>query len=192
MPTNRVDSVVNLSKRRGFVFPSSEIYGGTRSAWDYGPLGVELKENIRRQWWQSVVRGRDDVVGLDSSVILAPQVWEASGHTSAFVDPLTECKQCHNRWRADQLIEAYEEKHGREPENGLADIVCPNCGSTDVEPCVKGKKPAIVVLLLLGFALFSLRRGIKCKACGEFSATQGGVPLIILRERAGQPDIHYL
>lgn len=97
------------------MFPSSEIYGGTRSAWDYGPLGVELKENIRRQWWQSVVRGRDDVVGLDSSVILAPQVWEASGHTSAFVDPLTECKQCHNRWRADQLIEAYEEKHGRAP-----------------------------------------------------------------------------
>ena len=83
-PDARVEAVVNLSKRRGFVFPSSEIYGGTRSAWDYGPLGVELKENIRRAWWQSVVRGRDDVVGLDSSVILAPQVWEASGHVNAF------------------------------------------------------------------------------------------------------------
>ncbi|HNO16465.1 MAG TPA: glycine--tRNA ligase, partial [Actinomycetota bacterium] len=129
MPIDRVDAVVNLSKRRGFVFPSSEIYGGTRSAWDYGPLGVELKENIRRQWWQSVVRGRDDVVGLDSSVILAPQVWVASGHTEAFVDPLTECKKCHKRWRADQLIEAYEEKHGHPPENGLADIVCTNCGT---------------------------------------------------------------
>ena len=126
---SRVDSVVNLSKRRGFVFPSSEIYGGTRSAWDYGPLGVELKENVRRQWWQHMVRGRDDVVGIDSSVILAPQVWVASGHVDAFVDPLTECKQCHKRWRADQLIEAFAEKHGHEPPGGLAEIVCTNCGT---------------------------------------------------------------
>ena len=126
---SRVDSVVNLSKRRGFVFPSSDIYGGTRSAWDYGPLGVELKENVRRQWWQHMVRGRDDVVGIDSSVILAPQVWVASGHVDAFVDPLTECKQCHKRWRADQLIEAFAEKHGHEPPEGLADIVCTNCGT---------------------------------------------------------------
>jgi len=126
---DRVDAVVNLSKRRGFVFPSSEIYGGTRSAWDYGPNGVELKENVRRQWWQHMVRGRDDVVGLDSSVILAPQVWVASGHVDAFVDPLTECKQCHKRWRADQLIEAFAEKHGHEPPEGLADVVCTNCGT---------------------------------------------------------------
>jgi len=127
---DRVDAIVNLAKRRGFVFPSSEIYGGTRSAWDYGPLGVELKENIRRQWWQAVVRQRDDVVGLDSSVILAPQVWEASGHVNAFVDPLTECKNCHKRYRADQLLEAYAEKHGGvEPANGLADINCANCGT---------------------------------------------------------------
>jgi glycyl-tRNA synthetase len=90
---------------------------------------VELKENVRRQWWQAVVRGRDDVVGLDSSIILAPQVWEASGHVATFTDPLTECKNCHKRWRADQLIEAYEEKHGKAPENGLADIVCSNCGT---------------------------------------------------------------
>ena len=129
MATDRVDAIVNLSKRRGFVYPSSEIYGGTRSAWDYGPLGVELKENIRRQWWQNMVRSRDDVVGLDSSVILAPQVWVASGHVNAFVDPLTECKKCHKRWRADQLTDAYEEKHGEAPENGLADIVCSNCGT---------------------------------------------------------------
>jgi glycyl-tRNA synthetase len=129
MATDRVDAVVNLCKRRGFVFPSSEIYGGSRSAWDYGPLGVELKENVRRQWWQAMVRGREDVVGLDSSVILAPQVWEASGHVATFTDPLTECKNCHKRWRADQLIEAYEEKHGRPPENGLGDIVCPHCGT---------------------------------------------------------------
>ncbi len=127
-PDARVEAVVNLSKRRGFVYPSSDIYGGTRSAWDYGPLGVELKENIRRAWWQSVVRGRDDVVGLDSSVILAPQVWEASGHLSAFVDPLTECRQCHKRWRADTLLEQYEEKHGR-AATGLEEIVCTNCGT---------------------------------------------------------------
>jgi len=129
MAADRVESVVNLCKRRGFVFPSSEIYGGSRSAWDYGPNGVELKENVRRQWWQAVVRGREDVVGLDSSVILAPQVWEASGHVATFTDPLTECRNCHKRWRADQLIDAYEEKHGRSPENGLADIVCSNCGT---------------------------------------------------------------
>jgi len=127
---DRVDAVVNLAKRRGFVFPSSEIYGGTRSAWDYGPNGVELKENVRRQWWQAMVRQRDDVVGLDSSVILAPQVWEASGHVNAFVDPLTECKHCHKRYRADQLLEAYAEKHdGKEPADGLAGLNCANCGT---------------------------------------------------------------
>lgn len=127
--SSNVDAVVNLSKRRGFVYASSEIYGGTRSAWDYGPLGVELKENIRRQWWNSMVRERDDIVGLDSSVILAPQVWEASGHVGAFADPLTECKNCHKRYRADQLIEQYEEKHGKPPEGGLASIGCINCGT---------------------------------------------------------------
>ena len=99
----RLDAVVNLCKRRGFVFPSGEIYGGTRSAWDYGPLGVELKENIKRQWWRTMVTSRDDVVGLDSSVILPAQVWEASGHVEAFVDPLVECQICHKRYRADQL-----------------------------------------------------------------------------------------
>jgi glycyl-tRNA synthetase len=124
-----LDTLVSLSKRRGFVFPSGEIYGGTRSAWDYGPLGVELKENIRRQWWRSMVTAREDVVGLDSSVILPRPVWEASGHVSEFVDPLTECQSCHKRFRVDHLEEAYEHKHGRQPANGLADIACPNCGT---------------------------------------------------------------
>ncbi len=128
MATDRVDAIVNLCKRRGFVYQSSEIYGGSRSAWDYGPLGVELKENIRRAWWQYMVRGREDVVGLDSSVILAPQVWEASGHVNAFVDPLTECKKCHKRWRADQLADAFTEKHGREAA-GMQEITCTNCGT---------------------------------------------------------------
>ncbi len=125
---DRVDAVVNLCKRRGFVFPSSEIYGGTRSAWDYGPLGVELKENIKAQWWQAVVRGRADVVGIDSSVILAPQVWVASGHIEAFVDPLTECRSCHHRFRYDHLFEEFEERKGR-PAADISEIPCPNCGA---------------------------------------------------------------
>jgi len=125
----RNDAVVNLSKRRGFVFPSSEIYGGTRSAWDYGPLGVELKENVRRQWWKAMVTRRDDVVGLDSAVILASEVWRASGHVDVFTDPLVECLNCHKRNRADQLEEAYENKHGTPPPNGLADVPCPHCGT---------------------------------------------------------------
>jgi len=129
MPADRIDAVVSLAKRRGFVFPSSEIYGGTRSAWDYGPLGVELKENVRRQWWKTMVQQRDDIVGLDSAVILARDVWAASGHLDAFVDPLTECQSCHKRFRADHLEEAYEAKHGKPPENGLADIPCPHCGT---------------------------------------------------------------
>src|SRR6185312_15208105 len=109
---DRNDAVVNLAKRRGFVYPSSEIYGGTRSAWDYGPLGVELKENVRRQWWKTMVTGRDDIVGIDSAVILARDVWVASGHVDTFTDPLVECQSCHKRFRADHLEEAYVEKHG--------------------------------------------------------------------------------
>jgi glycyl-tRNA synthetase len=125
---SRLDAVVNLSKRRGFVFPSGEIYGGTRSAWDYGPLGVELKENIKRQWWRSVVQSRDDIVGLDSSVILPLDVWKASGHVQAFVDPLVECQSCHHRFREDHLLEEFAEKKGR-PANGMEEVVCGNCGT---------------------------------------------------------------
>ncbi len=130
MAADRLDAVVSLAKRRGFVFPSGEIYGGTRSAWDYGPLGVELKENIKRQWWNAVVRGRDDVVGLDSSIILPRQVWVASGHVKAFTDPLIECTSCHKRFRADHLQEAVAAKKGStDPDSiPLAEIACPNCG----------------------------------------------------------------
>ncbi|MFG1776962.1 glycine--tRNA ligase [Micromonospora sp. NPDC049048] len=135
MPADRIDAVVSLAKRRGFVFASSEIYGGGRSAWDYGPLGVELKENIRRQWWKTMVQQRDDVVGLDSAVILARDVWAASGHLDAFVDPLTECQSCHSRFRADHLEEAYEARHGR-PSTALTELNCPTCGTrgTFTEP----------------------------------------------------------
>jgi glycyl-tRNA synthetase len=125
---SRLEAVVNLSKRRGFVFPSGEIYGGTRSAWDYGPLGVELKENVKRQWWRAMVTSRDDIVGLDSSVILPRQVWAASGHVEAFVDPLVECQSCHRRFRADHLEEEFEERKGR-PPTSLDDIPCPHCGT---------------------------------------------------------------
>lgn len=130
MATQKLDAVISLAKRRGFVFQAGEIYGGSRSAWDYGPLGVELKENIKRQWWQSVVSGRDDVVGLDSSIILPKKVWEASGHVEAFVDPLIECTSCHKRFRADHLEEAFEEKKGRAPSS-MAEIACPNCGGKE-------------------------------------------------------------
>ena len=131
MANQKLDQVISLAKRRGFVFQAGEIYGGSRSAWDYGPLGVELKENIKRQWWQSMVSGRDDVVGLDSSIILPRKVWEASGHVEAFVDPLIECTSCHKRFRADHLEEAFEEKKGRAAAS-MAEIPCPNCGNKEI------------------------------------------------------------
>jgi glycyl-tRNA synthetase len=109
-----MDAITSLAKRRGFVFPSSEIYGGLRSSWDYGPLGVELKNNVKRAWWRSMVQLRDDVVGLDAAVVMSPKVWEASGHLEVFTDPLVECLNCHQRFRADHL-------EGDPP-------TCPNCG----------------------------------------------------------------
>ncbi len=123
-----IDTVVNLCKRRGLVYQAGEIYGGSRSAWDYGPLGVELKENIKRQWWRHMVQSRPDVVGVDTSVIQPRQVWVSSGHVEVFTDPLVESRHTGKRYRADHLIEAYEEKHGHEPENGLADINDPETG----------------------------------------------------------------
>jgi glycyl-tRNA synthetase len=126
-----VDSVISLAKRRGFVYQCGEIYGGTKSAWDYGPLGVELKDNIKRQWWRSMVQSRDDIVGLDSSVILPSQVWAASGHLAAFVDPLVECTNCHKRYRQDHLQEEHAEKKGLDDPDAvpMSDIVCVNCGT---------------------------------------------------------------
>ncbi|MBX3195036.1 MAG: glycine--tRNA ligase [Microbacteriaceae bacterium] len=125
---NPLDSIISLAKRRGFVYQAGEIYGGSRSAWDYGPLGTALKENIKRQWWRFMVQSRDDIVGIDSSVILPKQVWEASGHVEVFSDPLVESLHTHKRYRADHLIEAYESKHGHPPANGLADINDPETG----------------------------------------------------------------
>jgi len=108
-----IDEIVALTKRRGFVFPSSEIYGGVGGFWDYGPLGVELANNIKALWWKAMVYDRDDVVGLDAAIIMNPKVWEASGHVDSFTDPLVECKVCHERFRADQPdeIEVHEKYH---------------------------------------------------------------------------------
>ncbi|MSQ32270.1 MAG: glycine--tRNA ligase [Dehalococcoidia bacterium] len=111
-----METIVSLCKRRGFIFQSSEIYGGAASTWDYGPLGVELKRNVKNAWWRSMVLDRDDIVGLDAAILMAPQVWVASGHVAAFTDPLVECKSCHARHRADHL----------------KNNTCPNCGGKDL------------------------------------------------------------
>src|SRR5689334_17534439 len=103
MPADSMEKVVNLCKRRGFVYPGSEIYGGLGASLDYGPLGVELKRNVKDAWWRAVVTGRDDVVGIDAAVIMHPRVWEVSGHVSGFSDPLVDCKSCKQRFRADHV-----------------------------------------------------------------------------------------
>ncbi len=113
-----MDKIVSLCRRRGFIFPSSEIYGGLSSCWDYGPLGVELKQNIKQAWWRAVVQERDDMVGLDASILMHPQTWAASGHLEGFSDPLVECKSCHLRWRSDEV----------------KDNSCPSCGGELTEP----------------------------------------------------------
>lgn len=120
-------TIVELCKQRGIIFPSSEIYGGFRSTWDYGPLGVELKENVKRQWWRSMVQLREDIVGLDASILMHPKVWEASGHLANFSDPLVECTKCHKRFRADHLEEAIA-------AGTLAGMQCPDCGGTFSDP----------------------------------------------------------
>ena len=113
-----MEKIVSLCRRRGFIFPSSEIYGGLSSCWDYGPLGVELKQNIKQAWWRAVVQERDDIVGLDASILMHPQTWVASGHLEGFTDPLVECKNCHLRWRSDDV----------KGNN------CPSCGGELTEP----------------------------------------------------------
>jgi glycyl-tRNA synthetase len=118
-----MDKLVSLSKRRGYVFQSSEIYGGTGSVWDYGPLGVELKRNVKEAWWRAMVHMRDDIEGLDAAILMHPRVWEASGHVENFTDPLVECRNCHRRFRVDTLLS----------ETGAPDLEhaqCPSCGKT--------------------------------------------------------------
>ncbi|HET8648882.1 MAG TPA: glycine--tRNA ligase [Gemmatimonadales bacterium] len=119
--TTLMDKLVSLSKRRGFVFQSSEIYGGLGSVWDYGPLGVELKRNVKERWWRAMVHARDDIEGIDAAILMHPRVWEASGHVSGFTDPLVDCRQCKNRFRAD------DPRIKGTP--GEPDAQCPVCGS---------------------------------------------------------------
>jgi glycyl-tRNA synthetase len=129
-----METIVNLCKRRGFIFPSSEIYGGLRSTWDYGPVGVELKRNVKNAWWKHMVQLRDDVVGLDAAILMAPRTWEASGHVETFSDPLVECLSCHQRFRADHLpgFHAPQSGHEEGAEAQTIDMAkgpkCPNCG----------------------------------------------------------------
>lgn len=113
-----MDKIVSLCRRRGFIFQSSEIYGGLASCWDFGPLGVELKRNVKEAWWKDMVQSRDDMVGLDTSILMHPQVWVASGHIKNFSDPLVECKGCQKRWRQDELEKP----------------VCPACGGELTDP----------------------------------------------------------
>lgn len=137
----KMDKIVSLCKRRGFVFPSSEIYEGFAAVYDFGPYGVELANNIKNAWWKAMVQMRDDVVGLDSAIFMSPRVWEASGHVKGFSDPLTECKKCHTRLRLDNLLEEHgifaDEKMSEEEINKIfqdnkGKIKCPNCGSNDL------------------------------------------------------------
>lgn len=122
-----MEKIVSLCKRRGFVYPSSEIYGGLSATWDYGPLGVELKKNIQDAWWKEMVRRHDNIVGLDAAIMMHPRTWEASGHVENFSDPLVDCKKCKTRFRADHLEEIQAEK-------GTEKGVCPECGGELTEP----------------------------------------------------------
>ena len=135
-----MEQLTSLAKRRGFVYAGSEIYGGLANAWDYGPLGVELKHNIKRQWWKDFVQSRSDIVGLDSAILMNPSVWEASGHLAGFADPLTDCRKCKTRHRADHLLEKHlpaKALASMSPEQlfeKLSEVPCPSCGQCDYTP----------------------------------------------------------
>ncbi|MDD3285315.1 MAG: glycine--tRNA ligase [Patescibacteria group bacterium] len=153
---NSLEQIVSLCKRRGFVFPSSEIYDGFTAVYDFGPYGVELANNIKKEWWRAMTQLRDDVVGLDAAIFMSPKVWQASGHVKGFSDPLTECRQCHSRLRLDSLLEEAgifaDEKMSEEEINGIFEknrekIKCPICGSSDFTP---GKNFNLLVQSNLG------------------------------------------
>ncbi|MCK5096245.1 MAG: glycine--tRNA ligase [Candidatus Pacebacteria bacterium] len=141
-----IDTIVSLAKRRGFIFPSSEIYGGYGAIYDYGPYGVELENAVKREWWKEMVQERQDIVGLDSSIFMHPQIWKASGHVDGFADPLAECKKCNTRLRVDHLLEDIDvfadEKMTEDEINKIfnehkAKIKCPSCGASDFSDAKK-------------------------------------------------------
>ena len=131
-----LETLASLCKRRGFIFQSSELYGGINGFWDYGPLGCELKRNVKDAWWKAVVRLREDVVGLEATIIMHPAIWKASGHADGFADPMVDCKDCRKRFRADQFCE----EQGLELiKTGAAfslpdGVKCPACGSKNLTP----------------------------------------------------------
>ena len=130
----KLEDIVSLCKRRGFIFQSSEIYGGLASCYDYGPFGVELKNNVKKAWWKTIVQMRDDIVGLDCSILIHPMVWKSSGHADKFADLIAECKKCNTRTRVDHLVDAKQEHTGHasidvQKTNDLTGKVCPNCGA---------------------------------------------------------------
>ena len=127
-----MEKIVSLCKRRGFVYPGSEIYGGLANTWDLGPLGVELRNNIRDSWWETFVQRRDDVYGIDGGVLLNPKVWEVSGHVANFTDDLVECKQCHRRFRTDQLQSTKCPECGG---NMIREEACVHCDSCSYSKC---------------------------------------------------------
>ncbi|MFA6194627.1 MAG: glycine--tRNA ligase [Patescibacteria group bacterium] len=153
---NSMDKIISLCKRRGFVFPSSEIYDGFAAVYDFGPYGVELANNIKKEWWKAMTQLRDDIVGLDAAIFMSPKIWEASGHVKGFSDPLTECRKCHARLRLDTLLEEAgifaDEKMTEEEINIIFEanrdkIKCPNCGANDFTP---GRKFNLLVQSNLG------------------------------------------
>ena len=131
-----MDNIVSLCKRRGFIFPGSEVYGGFAGTWDYGPLGVMLKKNIMDVWWNYWVEKRDDMYGVDAAILMNPKTWVASGHTATFADPLVECKACHGRFRADKIADGISESVTTEEFKAL-NVKCPTCGKTDWGPIRK-------------------------------------------------------
>jgi glycyl-tRNA synthetase len=131
VPAPDLETIVSLAKRRGFVYPAAEIYGGFANTYDYGPLGVELKRNIREAWWRSMVRERDDIVGLDAALLTNPRVWVASGHVANFTDPLVDCKKCQQRWRVDHIEEG---QYGPVKRDTTGNLLCPNDGGELTEP----------------------------------------------------------
>ncbi len=153
---NLMEKIVSLCKRRGFVYPSSEIYGGFAATYDYGPYGVELSKNIKEAWWKAMVQEREDIVGIDSAIFMNPKIWEASGHVAGFSDPLTECRKCHTRSRADKLLEEVgiradekmsEDKINELFEKNVAKVKCPICKQSDF---TKVKKFNLLVKSNLG------------------------------------------
>lgn len=149
MATNdTMDKIMSLCKRRGFVFPGSEIYGGLANSWDYGPLGHLLKQNIKKAWWKFFVQERADMVPMDTAIIMNPKVWEASGHLQNFSDSLVECKSCHHRFRADHLLEAAsaEPKYDKESIRTMADVHCPDCSG----PLTEAKQFNLMFKTFLG------------------------------------------